>query len=26
CLVVGGFLEAAGLFWACRIVRGAETR
>lgn len=26
CLAVGGFLEAAGLFWACRIVRGAETR
>ncbi|MGW3437417.1 type II secretion system F family protein [Streptomyces bacillaris] len=25
CLVVGGFLEAAGLFWACRIVRGGET-
>ncbi|WP_419724029.1 type II secretion system F family protein [Streptomyces pratensis] len=24
CLVVGGFLEAAGLFWACRIVRGGE--
>ncbi|MEW2068177.1 type II secretion system F family protein [Streptomyces sp. NPDC007346] len=25
CLAVGGFLEAAGLFWACRIVRGGET-
>ncbi|MFF3092684.1 type II secretion system F family protein [Streptomyces cyaneofuscatus] len=24
CLAVGGFLEAAGLFWACRIVRGGE--
>ncbi|WP_339152825.1 type II secretion system F family protein [Streptomyces sp. F41] len=24
CLVVGGLLEAAGLFWACRIVRGGE--
>ncbi|MFJ9689171.1 type II secretion system F family protein [Streptomyces bacillaris] len=24
CLVVGGFLEAAGLFWARRIVRGGE--
>lgn len=24
CLSVGGFLEAAGLFWACRIVRGGE--
>ncbi|MFI8356981.1 type II secretion system F family protein [Streptomyces cyaneofuscatus] len=22
CLAVGGLLEAAGLFWACRIVRG----
>ncbi|MFJ9624687.1 type II secretion system F family protein [Streptomyces sp. NPDC101181] len=24
CLAVGGVLEAAGLFWACRIVRGGE--
>ncbi|MEV7893762.1 type II secretion system F family protein [Streptomyces cyaneofuscatus] len=24
CLAVGGFLEAVGLFWACRIVRGGE--
>ncbi|NEB75733.1 hypothetical protein G3I40_10905, partial [Streptomyces sp. SID14478] len=24
CLVVGGVLEAAGLWWAVRIVRGAE--
>ncbi|MET7869964.1 type II secretion system F family protein [Streptomyces cyaneofuscatus] len=24
CLAVGSFLEAAGLFWACRIVRGGE--
>ncbi|MEU0355360.1 type II secretion system F family protein [Streptomyces cyaneofuscatus] len=24
CLAVGGFLEAAGLFWACRIVRAGE--
>lgn len=24
CLAVGGLLEAAGLFWACRIVRGGE--
>ncbi|WP_258045258.1 type II secretion system F family protein [Streptomyces sp. SM11] len=24
CLAVGAFLEAAGLFWACRIVRGGE--
>lgn len=24
CLMVGGFLEAVGLFWACRIVRGGE--
>ncbi|MEU0161909.1 type II secretion system F family protein [Streptomyces sp. NPDC006261] len=24
CLAVGGFLEAAGLFWACRIVRGGQ--
>ncbi|MFF8466572.1 type II secretion system F family protein [Streptomyces griseus] len=24
CLAVGVFLEAAGLYWACRIVRGAE--
>lgn len=24
CLVAGAFLEAAGLFWACRIVRGGE--
>ncbi|MET8474348.1 type II secretion system F family protein [Streptomyces sp. NPDC006422] len=26
CLVVGGALEAAGLWWAMRIVRGAEER
>ncbi|WP_097866840.1 type II secretion system F family protein [Streptomyces sp. rh34] len=25
CLAVGAFLEAAGLYWACRIVRGGET-
>ncbi|MET9928584.1 MULTISPECIES: type II secretion system F family protein [unclassified Streptomyces] len=24
CLAVGGLLEAAGLFWACRIVRSGE--
>ncbi|MGX1950929.1 type II secretion system F family protein [Streptomyces anulatus] len=24
CLAVGAFLEAAGLYWACRIVRGGE--
>ncbi|CAM5263633.1 Type II secretion protein F OS=Streptomyces cyaneofuscatus OX=66883 GN=G3I52_18550 PE=4 SV=1 [Streptomyces cyaneofuscatus] len=24
CLAVGGFLEAVGLFWACRIVRAGE--
>ncbi|WP_411080026.1 type II secretion system F family protein [Streptomyces sp. cmx-18-6] len=24
CLAVGGCLEGAGLFWACRIVRGGE--
>ncbi|MFI7239714.1 type II secretion system F family protein [Streptomyces cyaneofuscatus] len=24
CLAVGGLLEAAGLLWACRIVRGGE--
>ncbi|MEV6165162.1 type II secretion system F family protein [Streptomyces sp. NPDC052052] len=24
CLVLGGLLEAAGLFWACRIVRAGE--
>lgn len=24
CLAAGAFLEAAGLFWACRIVRGGE--
>ncbi|MEU3262757.1 type II secretion system F family protein [Streptomyces bacillaris] len=24
CLVGGGLLEAAGLYWACRIVRGGE--
>lgn len=26
CLLVGGVLEAAGLWWALRIVRGAEER
>ncbi|WP_367321674.1 type II secretion system F family protein [Streptomyces sp. HUAS ZL42] len=25
CLLIGGLLEAAGLWWALRIVRGAET-
>ncbi|MFI1933836.1 type II secretion system F family protein [Streptomyces sp. NPDC020330] len=24
CLAVGAFLESAGLYWACRIVRGGE--
>ncbi|WP_181008003.1 type II secretion system F family protein, partial [Streptomyces sp. B226SN101] len=24
CLAAGAFLETAGLFWACRIVRGGE--